>query len=198
MEQIYTDDELQVLFNDTVYPHIIVTTNKIASYYRHKHKEDFEDIQQLISMDVWRVLERLLELSFNTESFMRLLTSSVNYSFKTHYGKIKRTIYVPSQNHVNLEDFEIESPSDVNKLNILIDMDNLSKRVLALSTGFNRFEGQERDAVNFCIKSILVGREPSKKIISAFYNVDIPNFFIDYASYLIRLSMFNIYKSIGA
>src|ERR1035437_2464766 len=99
MEQIYTPDELQTLFNDTVYPHIIVTTNKIASYYRHKHKEDFEDIQQLISIDVWRVLERLLELAFNTESFMRLLTSSVNYSFKTHYGKIKRTVYTPQQSH---------------------------------------------------------------------------------------------------
>lgn len=197
MDTIYTRDELEDLFNTTVYPHLIVTTNKIASYYRHKHPSDFEDIQQLIAMDLWRVMERLLELSFDNTSFMRLLTSAVNFSFKTHYGKIKRTIYVPSQSHINLEEFEIETPSDINKLNILIDMDNLSTRIVSISRNYTRFEGQEGQAVDFCLKSILLGREPSKKIISAFYNVEVPNFFIDYAKYLIRLSLYQIHQLTG-
>jgi hypothetical protein len=197
MDTIYTSNELEDLFNTTVYPHIINTTGKIASYYKHKHHEDYEDIQQLIAMDVWRVMERLLEISTDSNSFMRILTSAINFSFKTHYGKLKRTIYVPSQSHVNLEEFEIETPSDVNKLNILIDMDNLSKHIVGLSAGFNRFTANDREAIDFCLKSILLGREPSKKIISAFYMVENAAFCIDYAKYLIRLSLFQIHKHTG-
>ncbi len=195
MDIIYTRDELETLFNDTVYPHILNTTGKIASYYRHKHHEDYQDIQQLISIDVWRVLERLLVISDNTQSFMRILTSAINFSFRTHYGKIKRRIYIPAQSTISLEDFELEQPSDVNKMNILLDMNGINRHILTVSDNINRFSGEERKAVDFCLRSLLIGREPGKKIIAAFYNTDNPAFFVQYAKYLIRLSIQNIRQS---
>ena len=197
MEQIYTPNELNDLFNDTVYPHIVSTGGKIASYYKHKHPQDYEDILQLICMDVWRVMERLLDISEDSASFMRILTSAINFSFRTHYGKLKRTVYLPNQSNVSLDEFEVETPSDINKLNILIDMSNLNKKILGIADSYNRFTGSERDAVTFCLKSLLVGREPGKKIIAAFYKVTDSNFFIDYSKMLIRLSIYEVRLGIG-
>jgi hypothetical protein len=193
---VYTREELETLYNDTVYPHIQSTGGKIASYYRHKHREDYEDILQLISMDMWRVLEKLLLISENSQFFMRILTSAINFSFRTHYGKLKRTYYVPNRDVISLDEFEVTCPSDVNKLNILVDMSDVTGRIMRIADSYNRFTGNERNAVDFCLKSLLLGREPGEKIIRAFYEVDDPSFMIDYARYLIRLSILNIYHTV--
>lgn len=197
MDTIYSNEELEELFNDTVYPHILNTGAKIAAYYKHKHKEDYEDILQLISMDVWRVLERLLLIADNKLSFTRLLTSAVNFSFRTHYGKLKKTVYIPNQNTINIDEFECTSVSDVNKLNILIDMSNVHQKIMSVSKQHNRFTGLERDAIEFCLSSLLIGRDPGKKIIAAFYNMETneANFCIDYSRYLIRMSISSIHNS---
>ena len=196
-QTIYTREELEQLYNDTVYPHIQNTGKKIASYYKHKHQEDYEDIMQLISMDMWRVLEKLLTISDNSASFMRILTSAVNFSFRTHYGKLKKTIYVPYQNKVSLEEFEIESPSDIKKLDILLDINDVTDRIAMSAMESSRFVGKEGEAVDFCVRCLLIGREPGEKIIGAFYGVQNPAFMIDYAKYLIRLAIFRLHKELG-
>lgn len=196
-DDIYSRQELEDLFNTTVYPHIVKTGGKIASYYKHKHKEDYEDILQLIAIDIWKVTNKLLLISSDSQSFMRILTSAINFSFRTHYGRLKKTVYIPHASTISLEEFEVEQPSDVAKLDILLDLDDVNTRILAFALGDSRFVNGERKAIEFCLKSLLLGREPGKRIIGAFYNVDDPSFILDYSKYLIRLALVRLSKELG-
>jgi len=200
---------LEDLFND-LNPLITQTTNRIAYLYRHKWPADFEDIQQLVRLDVWKFLPKLLTLATSKDSLTRLVVTAINYSFKSHYRNLRKKNHYKSaheQDAYNSRDgayFSIvQEPIDqlhdvgidtAARTEALLDLGNVQSLVLKTALKKNRWKGDEADAVNYCILTLLHGREPSRKVLKVVYNVTKGMYLIQYSRTLLRISVLQIMR----
>jgi hypothetical protein len=199
---------LEDLFND-LNPLITQTTNRIAYLYRHKWPADFEDIQQLVRLDVWRFLPKLLSLATSRDSLTRLVVTAINYSFKSHYRNLRRKNHYVSaheqdayngafSNIVTVQE-PIDQLHDVGvdtaaRTEALLDLGNVQSMVLKAALEKNRWKGEEADAVNYCVLTLMHGREPSRKVLKVVYNVTKGMYLIHYSRTLLKICVLQILR----
>lgn len=213
---------LESLYNSIQFIITNVTNNK-AKRFRRKYPQDFEDLQQVIRLDIWRVFERLLGLSYTADQFIRILISAISFSFRSNYKRLKKTLPVSvggtyvafdwapdedvpieltleevfdvadqSANEIRLQSL-LTLPSEYvnSSIDLALDISTLTDDIFKKALKLNRFNAEpELTIIEFCLSSYLRGREPSKILISSFF--DSPNiswFFIDYAKILIKIAI---------
>lgn len=191
---------LEDLFND-LNPLITQTTNRIAYLYRHKWPADFEDIQQLVRLDVWKFLPKLLTLATSKDSLTRLVVTAINYSFKSHYRTLRKKNHYVSVNNSNT--VVINSPIDelhdvgidtAARTEALLDLGNVQSMVLKAVLAKNRWRGEEQDAVNYCVLTMLHGREPSRKVLKVVYGVTKGMYLIHYSRTLLKICVLQMMR----
>ena len=191
---------LEDLFND-LNPLITQTTNRIAYLYRHKWPADFEDIQQLVRLDVWKFLPKLLTLATSKDSLTRLVITAINYSFKSHYRNLRKKNNYPSMNNSNtvvitssideLHDVGIDTAA---RTEALLDLGNVQSVVLKRTIDLNRWTGDEQDAVNYCVLTMLHGREPSRKVLKVVYGITKGMYLIHYSRTLLKICVLQMMR----
>ena len=197
---------LEDLFND-LNPLITQTTNRIAYLYRHKWPADFEDIQQLVRLDVWKFLPKLLSLATSRDSLTRLVVTAINYSFKSHYRNLRKKMNYYSANEQaawnaafeNIETKPIDELHDIGidtaaRTEALLDLGNIQSLVLKTALRKNRWKGEEADAVNYCVLTLMHGREPSRKVLKVVYNVTKGMYLIHYSRTLLKICVLQILR----
>lgn len=113
-------DNLNLLYNEL--ENIITqVTEKIASSFRYKHPDDFEDIQQNVRISIYKILERLANISISGNQVVSIVVQATVWSFKTHYRRYKKhtPIKLESEGSIHLH---YESQSKI----IEIPIDRLS------------------------------------------------------------------------
>ncbi len=197
---------LEDLFND-LNPLITSTTNRIAYLYRHKWPADFEDIQQLVRLDVWRFLPKLLSLATSRDSLTRLVVTAINYSFKSHYRNLRKKNHYhsaheqdtynaafggPVQEPIDeLHDIGIDTAA---RIEALLDLGNIKSLVLKTALKKNRWKGEEADAVNYCVLTLMHGREPSRKVLKVVYGVTKGMYLIHYSRTLLKICVLDVLR----
>jgi hypothetical protein len=199
-EQLPIQINLEDLFND-LNPLITQTTNRIAYLYRHKWPADFEDIQQLVRLDVWKFLPKLLTLATSKDSLTRLVVTAINYSFKSHYRNLRKKNNYASMNNSNtvvitssideLHDVGIDTAA---RTEALLDLGNVQSEVLRRTVEKNRWTGDEQSAVNYCIITMLHGREPSRKVLKVVYGVTKGMYLIHYSRTLLKICVLQMMR----
>lgn len=193
---------LEDLFND-LDPLITKTTNRIAFLYRHKWPADFEDIQQLVRLDVWKFLPKLLTLATSKDSLTRLVVTAINYSFKSHYRNLRRKQHWHSGNEKGALEHIGQKPIDelhdvgidtATRTEALIDLGNMQSRLLKVALERNRYRGDEQDAVNYCLLTLLHGREPSRKVLKVVYGVNKGMYLIHYSRTLLKICVLQMMR----
>jgi len=197
---------LEDLFND-LNPLITQTTNRIAYLYRHKWPADFEDIQQLVRLDVWRFLPKLLSLATSRDSLTRLVVTAINYSFKSHYRNLRRKNHYASAHEQDAYNSAfsgiVQEPIDqlhdvgvdtAARTEALLDLGNVHSLVLKAALDKNRWKGEEADAVNYCVLTLMHGREPSRKVLKVVYNVTKGMYLIHYSRTLLKICVLQILR----
>lgn len=197
---------LEDLFND-LNPLITQTTNRIAYIYRHKWPADFEDIQQLVRLDVWKFLPKLLSLATSKDSLTRLVVTAINYSFKSHYRNLRRKNHYISGHEQDAYNAAfrgiVQEPIDelhgvgidtAARTEALLDLDNVYSLVLKTALKKNRWKGEEADAVNYCVLTMMHGREPSRKVLKVVYGVTKGMYLIHYSRTLLKICVLQILR----
>jgi hypothetical protein len=182
--------DTETLFND-LEPLITQSLNRIAYMYRHRYPADFEDISQLVKMDIWRTLPKLLALASSMDSLTRLVVTAINYSFKSHYRDVRK------KNKLELtvlEEAERVGEEHTKRADLLIDLSNMQSKVLKSTLDRNRWTGDEQEAVNYCCLTLLHGREPSRKILKSVYNVNKGMYLIHYSRVLLKICVLDIVR----
>lgn len=186
--------DLETLFNE-VEPLICLTTRRIAYLYRHKWPADFEDIQQLVRLDVWKFLPKLLTLASNQDSLTRLVVTAINYSFKSHYRDVRK------QNRVELtvlDEADRVGEEHTKRAELLLDLSNMQSKVLRSALDANRWRGNEQEAVNYCVLTLLHGREPSRKVLKSVYGVNKGMYLIHYSRILLKVCVLRLVKPVAS
>lgn len=197
---------LEDLFND-LNPLITQTTNRIAYLYRHKWPADFEDIQQLVRLDVWKFLPKLLSLATSRDSLTRLVVTAINYSFKSHYRNLRKKNHYHSAHEQDaynaaFKDIEVKPIDELHDIGIdtaarteaLLDLGNVQSMVLKTALRRNRWKGEEADAVNYCVLTLMHGREPSRKVLKVVYGVTKGMYLIHYSRTLLKICVLDILR----
>lgn len=197
---------LEDLFND-LNPLITSTTNRIAYLYRHKWPADFEDIQQLVRLDVWKFLPKLLSLATSKDSLTRLVVTAINYSFKSHYRNLRRKNHYASAHEQDayngaFKDIEVKPIDELHDIGIdtaarteaLLDLGSIQSLVLKTALRKNRWKGEEADAVNYCVLTLMHGREPSRKVLKVVYNVTKGMYLIHYSRTLLKICVLDVLR----
>lgn len=196
---------LEDLFND-LNPLITQTTNRIAYLYRHKWPADFEDIQQLVRLDVWKFLPKLLSLATSRDSLTRLVVTAINYSFKSHYRNLRRkNHYCTTNEGGTFIEHEVKPIDELHDIGIdtaarteaLLDLGNVQSLVLKAALAKNRWKGDEQDAVNYCVLTLMHGREPSRKVLKVVYNVTKGMYLIHYSRTLLKICVLQMLRENG-
>ena len=181
---------LEDLFND-LNPLITQTTNRIAYLYRHKHTADFEDIQQLVRLDVWKFLPKLLTLATSKDSLTRLVVTAINYSFKSHYRNVRK------KNKLELtvlDEADNVGVEYIKRSDMIIDLSNVQAVILKAALTKNRWTGEEQEGVNYCILTLLHGREPSRKVLKVVYGVTKGMYLIHYTRTLLKICVLQMMR----
>lgn len=196
-EQIVLED----LFND-LEPLISSTTKRIAYLYRHKRPADFEDIQQLVRLDVWKFLPKLLTLATSKDSLTRLVVTAINYSFKSHYRNLRKSINYYSGNDAGtfIDQRSIDELHDVGidtakRDELLMDLSTVQATLLKSALNKNRWRGDEQEAVSYCVLTLLHGREPSRKVLKVVYGVTKGMYLIHYSRTLLKICVLQMLRA---
>jgi hypothetical protein len=166
-------------------PLIVKTLNRICYYYRHTHPEDFADIRQAVRIDLWKALPKLLTIASDEQSLTRIIVNAIGYSFKIHYKAVKKYTDIEK---LCLEGDVLLSIMPHNKDELIMELSELPSRIWDECQRLIRFRGREKDAINYSIQLLMNNRQPSKKLISLFFNVNNAGFFIDYSRVILSIA----------
>jgi hypothetical protein len=228
------NDYLESLYENIQFIIDSVTNNK-AKRFRKKYPQDFEDIQQGVKIEIWRVFNKLLNLSYTADQFIRILISAISFSFRSNYKRLKKTLPVSvGGGYINVdwkpdEDVPIEItietvfgqfgktsydtfkekklrevgeyPSEYvdSSIDLAIDLSTLNEKVFFKALELNRFKKDtELMIIEFCLASYLRGREPSRMLISSFFNNGSTTwFFLNYSKVLLKIALLTYAKELA-
>lgn len=208
-----TEDNVAELYTsiDSIIDRI---TKNISKTYRRKHAEEFEDLQQSIKLEIFKVMPRLVGISIDAEQFVRLLVSSILYKFKQEYSILKKKQPIefyethPSDNgwkpdndvliihYLDLDKEEETSPSEGSiapSQEYYVYLSGLKDRLLSLAKDYNRFKDKE-EIILFCIDYILKGQTLSRRLLKKMYNINNIAFWIRYSEVLLRLVCLKVFE----
>lgn len=181
-------------------PVILNVTKKIAYSYRYRYPEDWEDILQAIRIDIWKSLPKLIALSSSDLSLIKLVASASILSFRLNYKKLKKhsLLKIPFVYHttdlspffkINIDDLEGHLSYEAGTSEEFFANRYLS-RVQEKALTLNRFEGKERQIVNYLITEILKGIYPARSLVMTTFGISKNkySFFLRYAETLIKIS----------
>lgn len=181
MEQTIDINELY----EELDPLIVKSLNRLCYYYKNTHPEDFADIRQMVRVNLWQSLPKLLTIATDEQSLTRIIVNAISFSFKVNYKKVKK--------YNDIEKLCLDSdllltinPSEKDEL--VMSLAEYPSRIWEETKRINRFKDRERDVVAYCIALLMTGRLPSKKLISMFFNINNAQFFINYSRTILALA----------
>lgn len=197
-------------------------TKNIARSFSRKHPDAFEDIRQNIKIEIYNRLEKLARLSIDGENLVCILVSATCLIFNTYYRKWERdTPYdslvdaskaseefhpISGMMEVGINDIDpthIDEEDQVYSKAIVwskpiveekLKLQDFLRIVQVEAVALSNFENKE--LIEFCVNSLLSGRQPSLAIIQKLWKVEDPGFWPSYALVLIRLAILKAKRSL--
>lgn len=203
-------------------PLVVDVTNNIAKFFRHRYKEDFQDIQQNVRITVFTKLDNICQISMTGEQLAKILVRVIIYSFIDEYNKYKKTRYYEKTNPFMTNDELRPNPTTIpievvtggagttstgSSSRGYIDTNRLIYTKAAQEDGYyintlnknitKKVIGYNRFKENekivlFCLESLLNSRGISPKILAKNWKVSNPSFWIRYTEVLAKISIYEV------
>ena len=203
-----TSHNLSALYTE-LDPLVIDVTNNISKNFRNNHREDFEDLQQQTRLEVFNVLDKIVNISFTGEQLAKILVKVIIYSFIDSYKAYKKERYiklhgmeettyapfVPIQEVTGGQDAQSTTykkaeiyinPGQEHSYYLNILRFNIEEKI----KDTNRYKDKQ-DIILFCFDSLFNSRDISPKIIQKIWNVKEAAFFLDYTEILLRTAVYD-------
>jgi hypothetical protein len=118
-----SEDTLDNLYNQ-IDPIVLEVTSRISFSFKHKHPDDFLDIQQNVRLSIYRILKRLADISVTGNQVISVVIKATVWSLKTHYRRYKKvTPVMQSAAHGKwLPEFEIAIEVPISEIIPIFDM----------------------------------------------------------------------------
>lgn len=194
-------------------PLVVDVTNNISKNFRSRNPEDFEDLQQQTRMEVFNVLDKIVNISFTGEQLAKILVKVIIYSFIDSYKEYKKERYiklhgmeettyapfVPIQEVAGERDVKYaDAPMAYKKAEIFINpgqehsyyLNILRFNIEEKIKERNRYKDKQ-DIILFCFDSLFNSRDISPKIIQKIWNIKEASFFLDYTEILLKTAVYD-------
>lgn len=177
-------------------PLVVNVLSKIAASLRGRSYEDYQDIQQLVRLDVFTVLPKLLEISVVPAQVIAIVVKVTSWSFKTHYHRIKNKkpslVYLTDLNSELTESEIVDNKIFVNSNQLdHVYLHSLQNLIVAKALELNKYKNK-KELILFCINSFFEGRDPSTKLIGKRWEENNPYYMRDYSFTLFRLALLKV------
>jgi len=203
-------------------PIILSVLQRTSKNFRHKHPDDFDDLVQSVKMDIYKILEKLANISETGNQILSIIVKASIWSFKTNYRVLKKQRGVSFEymseviaDRIAVQDHEEYTNSGYYVIPMPVDFDfsllslvstppnqyacSLLKRlpsdIVEQALYKNRYK-DKAPVLKFCIECYLEGRSPSSMLIAKRWNISNASFWIRYSFVLLKLSILNVYKGI--
>lgn len=166
-------------------PLIVKSLNRLCYYYKNTHPEDFADLRQQVRIDMWKSLPKLLSIATDEQSLTRIIVNAISFSFKVNYKKVKKYNDVEK---LCLDNDLLLTINPSEKDELILSLAEYPARVWEETKKINRFKDREYDVVSYCVALLMTGRNPSKKLITVFFNINNAQFFINYSKVILAIA----------
>ena len=213
-------DRLALLYL-SVDPIILSVLQRISKNFRHKHPEDFDDLAQSVKMDIFKILEKLVNMSETGNQVLSIIIKAATWSFKTNYRYLKKQrgisfeymydflseslIYQENPDYLQgVETLAVPIDFDFSLLSLVSTPPNqyaclflkrLPSNIVEQALKNNRYKDKD-PILKFCMDCYLEGRSPSSILITKRWGISNANFWIKYSFILLKLGILSVYKGV--